>query len=111
MYSYHQRDPEDPNKTTVRFGFREPRELKCLNRDLSQANGHVTPPPIVEEAEEEVPPMPEPAKPPEPIRPAEPEVVADPKRVLFDALYKLTEEHGIERIEKVLAAVKSLREI
>ena len=41
VYSYLQRDADDPNKTTTRFGFREPRELKCLNRDLAQANGQV----------------------------------------------------------------------
>jgi hypothetical protein len=35
----------------------------------------------------------------------------DPKRALFDVLYRLSEEHGIEKVEKVLAAVKALREV
>ena len=114
VYSYFQRDPNDPNKTTTRYGFREPRDLKCLNRDLTQANGHVSAADAEpEEPEEEVPPMPvpEPVKVPEPVRPPEPVAPADPKRALFDTLYRLTEEHGIEKVEKVLAAVKALREI
>ena len=106
VYSYQQRDAADPNKTTTRYGFREPRDLKCLNRDLTQSNGHV-PEAAEDECEEEVPPMPEPVKAPEPA----PVAPADPKRALFDALYRLADEHGIEKIEKVLAAVKAIREI
>lgn len=104
VYQYLQRDQVDPNKTTTRFGFREPRELKCLNRDLSQANGKPAEE-LGEATSEEVPPLPEPVKAPESTLPA------DPKRALFDALYRLTEEHGIEKVEKVLAAVKALREV
>ena len=109
VYSYLQRDQEDPNKTTTRFGFREPRDLKCLNRDLMpvQSNGHPTA--ADDEPDEELPPMPEPTKTPELPKPPEP--AADPKRALFDALYRLADEHGIEKLEKVLAAVKALREV
>ena len=109
VYAYQQRDPNDPNKTGTRYGFREPRDLKCLNRDLAQANGQTAP--AEDEADEEVPPMPEPVKAAEPARAADPAAPADPKRALFEALYRLTEEHGIEKVEKVLAAVKALREI
>jgi hypothetical protein len=111
VYSYLQRDPTDPNKTTTRFGFREPRELKCLNRDLAQANGRPAAAEPTNEVEEEVPPMPEPVKPTEAAKPPEPAAPVDPKRALFDALYRLTEEHGIEKVEKVLNAVKALREV
>jgi hypothetical protein len=107
VYSYLQRDADDPNKTTTRFGFREPRDLKCLNRDLTPTNGQ----PAVADDEpevEEAPPLPEPVKAVEPARPPAP---ADPKRALFDTLYRLTEEHGIEKVEKVLAAVKALRDV
>ena len=114
VYAYQQRDPVDPNKTSTRFGFREPRELKCLNRDLTQGNGRITSATEVEgetEAVEEVPPMPEPIKAVEPAKALEPAAPADPRRALFDALYRLTEEHGIEKVEKVLSAVKALREV
>jgi hypothetical protein len=114
VYSYQQRDPVDPNKTSTRFGFREPRELKCLNRDLAHVNGR----PAAEEVEEEevvaeeVPPLPEPVKAAEVVRAPEPAASSvDPKRALFDALYRLTEEHGIDKVEKVLSAVKALREV
>jgi hypothetical protein len=124
VYSYLQRDQTDPNKTTTRYGFREPRDLKCLNRELTPAQ--------------------EPAK-VEAARPAEvePVVVApvaavapthqngitaeavlarpqdatvrsrpvDPKRVLFDTLYHLIADHGLEKVEKTLAAVKALVEV
>ena len=110
VYAYQQRDPNDPNKTGTRYGFREPRDLKCLNRDLAQANGQ-TAPAEDEAADEEVPPMPEPVKAAEAARAADPSAPADPRRALFEALYKLTDEHGIEKVEKVLAAVKALREI
>ena len=106
VYAYQQREPTDPNKTYTRYGFREPRDFKCLNRDLAQANGQTE---VAETGtEEEVPPMPEPVKTAAEASAAAP---ADPKRVLFEALYKLTEEHGIDKVEKVLAAVKALREI
>ena len=120
VYAYQQKDPLDPNKTFTRYGFREPRELKCLNRDLSQAQGNgrvavaVAPPAPAAEDEteaEEVPPMPEPVKAAEPAKAPEPAAPADPRRALFDALYRLTEEHGIEKVEKVLSAVKALREV
>jgi len=69
VYAYQQRDAADPNKTFTRYGFREPRDLKCLNRDLSQGNGRVaitaaaaTDVEDETEAAEEVPPMPEPVK-------------------------------------------------
>jgi hypothetical protein len=104
VYQYLQRDPVDSNKTTTRFGFREPRELKCLNRDLAQSNGRPADEPA-EAADEEVPPF------PEPVKVAEPAPVVDPKRALFDVLYRLSEEHGIEKVEKVLAAVKALRDV
>jgi hypothetical protein len=104
VYQYLQRDQVDPNKTTTRFGFREPRELKCLNRDLAQSNGRPADEPA-DAADDEVPPL------PEPVKVAEPAPPVDPKRVLFDVLYRLTEEHGIEKVEKVLAAVKALREV
>lgn len=117
VYAYQQRDAADPNKTFTRYGFREPRELKCLNRDLTQGNGRAatvtaTATEVEAEAEaeaaEEVPPMPEPVKGAETARAAEP---ADPKRALFDTLYRLTEEHGIDKVEKVLSAVKALRDV
>lgn len=111
VYQYLQRDQVDPNKTTTRFGFREPRELKCLNRDLAQGNGRPAADEAESDAEEEVPPLPEPVKAAEPVKPPEPAPPADPRRALFDALYRLTEEHGIEKVEKVLAAVKALREV
>ena len=111
VYSYQQRDPVDPNKSTTRYGFREPRELKCLNRDLAQGNGRPAAEGVEEEVEEEVPPLPEPVKAAEPVRAPEPAAPADPKRALFDTLYRLTEEHGIEKVEKVLAAVKALRDV
>jgi hypothetical protein len=107
VYAYQQREPTDPNKTYTRYGFREPRDFKCLNRDLAQANGQ-TETAEAAGAEEEVPPMPEPVKAAAEAAAASP---ADPKRALFEALYKLTEEHGIDKVEKVLAAVKALREI
>jgi hypothetical protein len=112
VYAYQQRDAADPNKTFTRYGFREPRELKCLNRDLAQGNGRVAAAEVEPEAEaEEVPPMPEPVKAVEPAKAPEPVAPADPRRALFDALYRLTEEHGIEKVEKVLSAVKALREV
>jgi hypothetical protein len=116
VYAYQQRDAADPNKTFTRYGFREPRELKCLNRDLSQGNGRAaaiaTPAPaeVEDEAAEvvEEPPLPEPVKAAEPAKAPEP---ADPKRALFDTLYRLTEEYGIDKVEKVLSAVKALRDV
>lgn len=111
VYSYLQRDQVDPNKTTTRFGFREPRELKCLNRDLAQGNGRPTADEAADEVEGEVPPLPEPVKTVETIKTPDPAPPTDPKRALFDALYRLTEEHGIEKVEKVLNAVKALREV
>lgn len=111
VYQYLQRDQVDPNKTTQRFGFREPRELKCLNRDLAQGNGRPAADEVETDVEEEVPPLPEPVKTAESVKPPELTPPADPRRALFDALYRLTEEHGIEKVEKVLAAVKALREV
>jgi hypothetical protein len=116
VYAYQQRDAADPNKTFTRYGFREPRELKCLNRDLSQGNGRAaaiatTAPAEVEDEAAEVveePPLPEPVKAAEPAKAPEP---ADPKRALFDTLYRLTEEYGIDKVEKVLSAVKALRDV
>jgi hypothetical protein len=108
VYAYQQRDPADPNKTFTRYGFREPRDFRCLNRDLSVATAQA--PAAAEEngAEDADLPEPEPVKAPDSVAPAAP---ADPKRALFEALYRLTEEHGIDKVEKVLAAVKALREI
>ena len=121
VYAYQQKDPADPNKTYTRYGFREPRDLKCLNRDLSQAQGNGRAAAVAatvtaadaedETVAEEVPPIPEPVKAAEPARAPEPASPADPRRALFDTLYRLTEEYGIEKVEKVLSAVKALREV
>lgn len=115
VYAYQQKDAADPNKTYTRYGFREPRELKCLNRDLSQGNGRAATAATAEvedEAQaEEVPPMPEPTKPAEAAKAPEPAGPSDPKRALFDTLYRLTEEYGIDKVEKVLSAVKALRDV
>jgi len=106
VYAYQQKDPTDSNKTYTRYAFREPRDFRCLNRDLSVVNGQA--PAAADEATDvEDPPVPEPVKPAE----IAPIASADPKRALFETLYRLTEEHGIEKVEKVLAAVKALREI
>ena len=119
VYAYQQKDPVDPNKTFTRYGFREPRDLKCLNRDLSQGNGRATATATAtavaadadDETVEEVPPIPEPVKAAEPAKAPELASPADARRALFDALYRLTEEHGIDKVEKVLAAVKALRDV
>lgn len=110
VYQYLQRDQVDPNKTTTRFGFREPRDLKCLNRDLTPGNGRPAEEPH-DETGEDLSPLPEPVKAAEAAKPPEPAPAVDAKRALFDSLYRLTEEHGLEKVEKVLAAVKALREV
>lgn len=113
VYDYPHREQTDPNKTTTRLGLREPRNVVALNRRLEEhyddgpaRNGAApvtVPKPaelvitkaMVEAAKSTPPPPPEP--PP-----------ADQRRVLFDTLLKLVDEHGLEKVKKTLAAVETV---
>lgn len=100
VYQYPHRDREDHNKTTQRLGLREPRDLKCLNRELVKP-------------EPEAVPVPPPSANGEPTEPDEPDlelppVPVDPKRELLDAVWGLVERFGLARVKKTLAAVETL---
>ncbi len=115
VYSYHKKDPDDHNKSTMRWGLREPRDFKCLNRDLParvEANGVSIPIPtgssprnedfsdLFEEHEAlslEIPPPTVPAPAPK-----------DPKRELLDDLWSLVDRFGMDRVRKTLSAIETL---
>ena len=106
VYQYPHRDHDDPNKTSQRWGLREPRDFRCLNRTLTplvEENGHAKVPiPPADVEEDDVPTEPEPTPPPPAPK--------DDRRALLDAVWDLVDAYGAERVERTLAAVKSLSE-
>lgn len=113
VYDYKQRDPVDPNKFTVRLGLREPRDFRCLNRELTPEGGEREPvhaPDVDAEFEKfkEANGLAGPLVVCESVHPAPPAPPADPKRALLDALWRLVDEHGLDRVKKTLAAVETL---
>jgi hypothetical protein len=112
VYSYQHRDADDHNKFTTRLGVREPRDITCMNRELTKPvdlNGNgpligVRIPQLSDDIEDEGDAMDESEIPP----PLSMNPPTDPKRRLLDAVWALVTEHGAAKVKKTLAAVETL---
>lgn len=115
VYQYRWTPPNDPNRSVERLGLREPRDVVCLNRQLKPEElelarfadqrtreaideGRMT----KEDETADGPDSPPAPEPPPPVPPP------DPRRALFDAVLRLVEAHGADRVRKTLAAVETL---
>lgn len=101
VYKYHQRDPNDHNKHVTRYGIRDPLDVEVV-RKLSQRD--TWRPPVIDgnyiSSEPEV----------EEVKPLLSESKPLSDRTLLTTILDLVDVYGIERIEKVLSAVKMLKE-